>query len=35
MAKPCVYCMRHIKDAGIKRVRYTNFDGDWEWIQIQ
>jgi deoxycytidylate deaminase len=34
MAKPCIYCMKHIKEAGIKRVRYTNFEGEWECIQI-
>ena len=30
MAKPCHICMKHLKDSGIKRVRYTNWDGEWE-----
>tara|TARA_R100001594_G_scaffold116196_1_gene151153 strand:- start:213 stop:566 length:354 start_codon:yes stop_codon:yes gene_type:complete len=34
MAKPCELCMRHIRDAGIKKVRYTNEDGEWEEIKL-
>ena len=34
MAKPCLYCIRHIKDAGIKKVRFTNWMGDWEEIKF-
>ena len=34
MAKPCHHCMKHIVDAGIKRVRYTNWDGDWEELDM-
>jgi deoxycytidylate deaminase len=30
MAKPCLFCMNEIKKIGIKRVRYTNWNGDWE-----
>ena len=30
MAKPCEWCIKHIKAAGIKRVRYTNSEGFWE-----
>ena len=32
MARPCRYCMDAIIRAGIKRVRYTNWDGEWEEI---
>ena len=34
MAKPCLYCMRHIVASGIKKVRFTNWDGEWEEICI-
>ena len=34
MAKPCSLCMKEIKAAGIKKVRYTNWDGEWETIKI-
>ena len=32
MAKPCDLCMSEIKKSGIKKVRYTNWNGDWETI---
>ena len=32
MAKPCEWCMKHLKASGIQKVRYTNWDGDWEEI---
>jgi|TARA_E500000331_G_scaffold282235_1_gene275881 deoxycytidylate deaminase len=35
MAKPCNLCMRHLKDSGIKKVKYTNWDGEWETLIIQ
>jgi deoxycytidylate deaminase len=34
MAKPCDLCIREIKKAGIKRVRYTNWDGEGEEINF-
>lgn len=34
MAKPCCFCMNEIKKAGIKKVRYTNWNGDWEEVTI-
>ena len=34
MAKPCVLCESEIKKSGIKKVRYTNWDGDWEELRI-
>ena len=30
MAKPCLLCISQMKKAGIRTVRYTNWDGDWE-----
>ncbi len=35
MARPCTLCMEHIRGAGIKRVRYTNWNGKWEEINLQ
>ena len=34
MAKPCSHCMGEIKKAGIKKVRYTNWKGEWEEIRL-
>ena len=32
MARPCGVCMEHIREAGIRRVKYTNWVGEWEVI---
>jgi hypothetical protein len=34
MSKPCRYCQRFMRLHGIKKVRYTNWDGDWEVISL-
>ena len=34
MAKPCFLCEREIKKSGIKRVRYTNWAGQWEYLSL-
>ena len=34
MARPCPLCMKFIKEAGIKKVRYTNSDGIWEELSV-
>tara|TARA_Y100000296_G_C5051930_1_gene195287 strand:+ start:219 stop:548 length:330 start_codon:yes stop_codon:yes gene_type:complete len=34
MAKPCKYCMFHIRSAGIKSVRYTDENGVWNKMAI-
>ena len=34
MAKPCPLCERHMRDAGISKVRYTNWDGQWEEMRL-
>jgi deoxycytidylate deaminase len=32
MAKPCEHCQKHIRDAGITKVRYTDWNGEaQEW----
>ena len=35
MAKPCEVCMNLIIKAGIKKVRYTNWQGEWEEINLK
>lgn len=34
MAKPCHLCEEELKRAGIKKVKYTNWDGEWETMLI-
>jgi len=34
MAKPCSYCMNHIRENDIKRVRYTDDEGIWREIKV-
>ena len=34
MAKPCRFCESEIRKAGIKKVRYTNWSGEWAEIRI-
>ena len=34
MAKPCNLCMKEMRKVGIKKVRYTNWKGEWEQIKI-
>ncbi len=34
MAKPCAICMKEMVKAGIKSVRYTNWQGEWEEIKL-
>jgi deoxycytidylate deaminase len=34
MARPCSTCMSLIREAGIKRLRYTNWDGNWEELRV-
>lgn len=35
MAKPCRFCMKHLKNSGISKIRYTNWEGDWETIDLK
>jgi deoxycytidylate deaminase len=34
MAKPCHLCEKEIKKSGIKRVKYTNWNGQWEYLEL-
>ncbi len=30
MARPCRFCQKFLQSRGIRRVNYTNWQGDWE-----
>ena len=30
MAKPCSICVLHMRRAGIKKIRYTDWEGNWQ-----
>ena len=34
MAKPCGWCMDYIRKAGIKKIRYTDWNGSWVETKI-
>ena len=34
MSKPCTHCQRFMKAHGVKKVRYTNWDGEWEEMEL-
>ena len=34
MARPCSICMNEMIKSGIKEVKYTNWSGEWETIEI-
>lgn len=34
MAKPCSLCIQAIKDAGIRKVRYTDWQGQWQNLSL-
>jgi len=34
MARPCKYCMSHLRKAGIKKIRFTNWNGEWETLYV-
>jgi len=34
MAKPCIHCQHFLKHKGVKAVRYTNWDGEWEEMKL-
>ena len=34
MAKPCSLCMKEIKNAGIKKLRYTDWNGEWVEVKL-
>jgi tRNA(Arg) A34 adenosine deaminase TadA len=35
MAKPCKYCQSFLKNSGIRKVRYSNWDGNWEVLKLK
>jgi deoxycytidylate deaminase len=35
MAKPCQYCQEYLKKKGIRRVKYTDWDGSWKKMTIE
>jgi len=35
MAKPCRFCMKHIREAGITSVSYTDDDGVWKRMKLK
>ncbi len=34
MARPCHLCIKHMRQAGIRLVRFTNWNGDWEVLHF-
>lgn len=34
MAKPCPLCEEQMRLAGIRKVKYTNWSGEWEEIRV-
>jgi len=34
MARPCIHCQNFLRHAGVRRVRYTNWDGQWEEMKL-
>ena len=34
MAKPCEHCQKYLKEYGIKKVHYTNWDGLWSRMRL-
>lgn len=34
MAKPCKLCQKFMRDAGIRKVRYTDWDGAWKTLAL-
>jgi hypothetical protein len=34
MAKPCIHCQNFLRIKGVKTVRYTNWNGEWEEMRL-
>lgn len=34
MAKPCKHCQRFLKENGVRKVHYTNWNGEWETMKL-
>lgn len=35
MARPCKYCQKFLKRHGIRKVKYTDWDGNWDCMRIE
>jgi hypothetical protein len=35
MAKPCAWCQDYMRKKGVRRVKYTNWNGEWEKMRLQ
>jgi len=35
MARPCRLCQQHLYDAGVKSIRYTDWNGLWNTLEIK
>jgi|TARA_Y100000034_G_scaffold100459_1_gene123791 deoxycytidylate deaminase len=34
MAKPCLYCQKFLRQYGVKKVYYTNWNGEWDTLKL-
>ena len=34
MAKPCKHCQHALQASGVKKIRYTNWDGEWVDMEL-
>lgn len=34
MAKPCIHCQNFLRHVGVKKVRFTNWEGTWEEMKL-
>lgn len=34
MSKPCVYCQRFMKRHGVRKVNYTDWNGEWAVLKL-
>ncbi len=34
MARPCIHCQNFLRIKGVKTVRYTNWEGEWEEMRL-
>ena len=34
MSKPCEYCQRFLREHGVKKVNYTDWDGKWNIMKL-
>ena len=34
MARPCIHCQNFMRQRGVEVVKYTNWDGAWEELQL-